>query len=145
MGYTGSVRSMQRAIAKLSPPPAAEPLVRFETPAGHQAQMDWGEYRLGGRRVYAFVGVLGYSRWLYVEYVDSMKAETLVACHQRMLADFGGDSGPGSPDDPSATGRNRRPAARAVVGEMNNRLNAPMSGYKPIFRWRVLEPNEKPT
>lgn len=90
MGYTGSVRSVQRAIAKLSPPPAAEPLVRFETPAGHQAQMDWGEYRLGGRRVYAFVGVLGYSRWLYVEYVDSMKAETLVACHQRMLADFGG-------------------------------------------------------
>ena len=40
---------------------------------------------------------------------------------------------------------NRRPAARAVVGEMNGQLDVPMSGYRPIFRWRGLEPNEKPT
>ncbi len=56
-----------------------------------------------------------------------------------------GNSGSGSPDDPSATGRNRRPAVRAVLGEMNNRLTVPMSGYEAIFRWRGLEPNEKPT
>jgi transposase len=45
---------------------------------------------LGRRKVYAFVGILGYSRWLYLEYVDSMRSEALLACHQRTLADFGG-------------------------------------------------------
>src|SRR5690606_38626582 len=72
------------------PTPAPEPVVRYETPPGHQAQMDWGEYRLGRKKVYAFVGVLGYSRWLYLEYVESMRAEVLADCHRRMLGDFGG-------------------------------------------------------
>ena len=34
--------------------------------------------------------MLGYSRWLYLEYVDSMRSEVLIACHQRMFAAFGG-------------------------------------------------------
>ncbi|MBA1147861.1 DDE-type integrase/transposase/recombinase [Ectothiorhodospiraceae bacterium WFHF3C12] len=52
--------------------------------------MDRGEYRLGGKRVYAFAGVLGYSRQLYLEYVDSTRSEVLVACHRRMFAAFDG-------------------------------------------------------
>jgi transposase len=93
MGYDGTERTVRRFVATLYPEPAPEPVVRFETPPGHQAQMDWGEYRLGKRKVYAFVGVLGYSRWLYVEYVDSMRSERLIDCHRRMLADFGGVPG----------------------------------------------------
>ena len=88
LGYTGSVRTVRRFLATLRPEP--EPLVRFETAPGHQAQMDWGEYRLGDEKVYCFVGVLGYSRYLYFEYVDSMRAEVLVACHRRMFQAFGG-------------------------------------------------------
>lgn len=90
MGYDGTERTVRRFVAGLYPEPAQEATIRFETAPGHQAQMDWGEYRLGKQKVYAFVGILGYSRWLYVEYVDSMRSETLLACHQRMLADFGG-------------------------------------------------------
>jgi len=90
MGYDGTERTVRRFVATLYPDPPPEPVIRFETAPGHQAQMDWGEYRLGKRKVYAFVGVLGYSRWLYVEYVDSMRSEVLVACHRNMLADFGG-------------------------------------------------------
>ena len=90
MGFSGSERTVRRFVAGLYPTPKPEPIVRFETAPGHQAQMDWGEYRLGGRRVYAFVGVLGFSRWLYLEYVTSMRAEVLVACHRRMLGAFGG-------------------------------------------------------
>jgi transposase len=90
MGYDGTERTVRRFIASLRPTPAPEPVVRYETPPGHQAQMDWGEYRLGRKKVYAFVGVLGYSRWLYLEYVESMRAEVLVDCHRRMLGDFGG-------------------------------------------------------
>jgi len=90
MGYDGTERTVRRFVADLYPAPPPEPVIRFETAPGHQAQMDWGEYRLGKRKVYAFVGVLGYSRWLYVEYVDSMRSEVLLACHRNMLADFGG-------------------------------------------------------
>ena len=90
MGYTGSERSVRRFVAELYPKTAPEPVVRFETAPGQQAQMDWGTYRLNGERVYSFVGVLGYSRWLYLEYVDSTRAEVLVACHRRMFQAFGG-------------------------------------------------------
>jgi transposase len=90
MGFDGTERTVRRFVASLYPKVEREPVVRFETSPGHQAQMDWGEYRLGGQRVYAFVGVLGYSRWLYVEYVDSTRSEVLVACHRRMLGEFGG-------------------------------------------------------
>lgn len=90
MGFGGTERTVRRFVAGLYPLPTPEPVVRFETAPGHQAQMDWGEYRLGGGRIYAFVGVLGYSRWLYTEYVDSTRSDVLVACHRRMLGAFGG-------------------------------------------------------
>jgi hypothetical protein len=70
--------------------------VRFETPPGEQAQCDWAEV---GRypqpdgtsiRVYAFVMVLGYSRYLYVEFTRSMTLATLIRCHQNAFAFFGG-------------------------------------------------------
>jgi len=90
LGYAGTLRTVQRFVATLRPKVEPEPLVRFETPPGQQAQMDWGEYRLGDQKVYCFVGVLGFSRYLYFEYVDSMRAEVLVACHRRMFQAFGG-------------------------------------------------------
>ncbi|MCP5265139.1 MAG: IS21 family transposase [Burkholderiaceae bacterium] len=90
MGYKGSERSVRRFCASHRPSVPEDPLVRFETAPGHQAQMDWGEYRLGRERIYAFVGVLGFSRWLYLEYVESMRSEVLVACHRRMFEAFGG-------------------------------------------------------
>lgn len=90
MGFDGTVRTVRRFVASLRPPPEIEPVVRFETAPGHQAQMDWGEYRVGDEKVYAFVGVLGYSRWMYFEYVTSMRSEVLMACHRRMFGAFGG-------------------------------------------------------
>lgn len=90
MGYEGTERTVRRFVASLRPAAEPEPIVRFETAPGHQAQMDWGEYRLRRRKVYAFVWVLGYSRWLYLEYVESMRSEVLVSCHRRMLGAFGG-------------------------------------------------------
>ena len=45
-----------------------EPLVRFETKAGQQMQVDWVEYPKDG--LSAFVATMGYSRASYVEYVS---------------------------------------------------------------------------
>jgi transposase len=45
--------------------------VRFETPPGHQLQIDFGETRVPvgeeSVRVYLFVATLGYSRRIFVQ------------------------------------------------------------------------------
>jgi len=72
-----------------------EPVVRFETPPGHQAQVDWsglGRHALpaGQRTPQLFVMVLGYSRALYAEAVWRADLPTFLACHARAFAYFGG-------------------------------------------------------
>jgi transposase len=75
MGFTGSVSAVRRflqTIEKGGISPKAT--VRFETPPGEQAQVDWAEigYFLDEegikRKIYAFVMVLGYSRMLFIEF-----------------------------------------------------------------------------
>jgi transposase len=71
-GIAVSLRTVERAVAPLRRELAAEAraTVRFETPPGHQLQVDFGELRVpveGERgRVYLFVATLGYSRRPYV-------------------------------------------------------------------------------
>jgi len=68
--------------------------IRFETPPGLQAQMDWGTKQviLGGRpiRIHIFVLVLSFSRACYVEFTLDEKLPTLIACHERAFRWFGG-------------------------------------------------------
>lgn len=91
MGYEGSVRRVQEAIARHDLRQRAvseETLVRFETKPGQQLQVDWIEFPKQG--LSAFVATLGYSRVSYVEYVTDEKLETLIACHINAFAFFGG-------------------------------------------------------
>ena len=69
---------------------------RFETPPGHQAQVDWGD--LGWledpagsrRRLYAFVLTLGYSRALFAEIALDQTLSTLLGMHEAAFAALGG-------------------------------------------------------
>ena len=97
MGFTGSVSAVRRflqTIEKGGISPKAT--VRFETPPGEQAQVDWAEigYFLDEagieRKIYAFLIVLSYSRMLFIEFVTDISTETLIACHQKAFAYFGG-------------------------------------------------------
>lgn len=71
-GIRVSLRTVERAVAPLRRELAAEAraTVRFETPPGHQLQVDFGELRVpveGERgRVFLFVATLGYSRRPFV-------------------------------------------------------------------------------
>ncbi len=97
-GFTGSVKIVRRFLAQLAAAHRTDPrlTVRFETPPGEQAQCDWAEVgrypQPDGRtiKVYAFVMVLGYSRYLYAEFTRSMDVATLIRCHQNAFAFFGG-------------------------------------------------------
>jgi transposase len=94
MGYSGSLDTVQRYIRGLRSSESALQLatVRFETPPGAQGQIDWAHCgRLDDSRLaYAFVMVLGFSRMLYVEFTASMDTATLLECHKRAFAYFGG-------------------------------------------------------
>lgn len=98
MGYTGSVITVRRYLATLrSETRRQEQLtVRFETPAGQQAQADWAHCGRGtdptGKTIpiYAFVMVLSFSRMVYVEFTTAMKLLDLIRCHRNAFEFFGG-------------------------------------------------------
>lgn len=94
MGYSGSIATVRRYLHSLKP--ERERLrkltVRFETPPGKQAQVDWaycGRFAHPSGTVfpvYVFVMVLGFSRMLYVEFTSSMKLPTFIQAHLNAFA-----------------------------------------------------------
>lgn len=64
--YHGSYKSVLRFVRALYPPPKLRPFRRVETPAGAQAQVDWGEFTVdlgdGPQTLYGFIMVLSHSR-----------------------------------------------------------------------------------
>jgi transposase len=89
MGYAGSLHTLRRFVSSLRADRRGRQklTVRFETPPGKQAQVDWfycGRFPdATGRlvRIYGFLMVLGFSRMLYVEFTRSMKVPELIRCH----------------------------------------------------------------
>ncbi len=67
-----------------------DPVVRFETEPGEQAQVDWTTIRSGKNPIYAFAMTLGYSRRPFVYFTDNMDTDTLIHCHEKAFLYFGG-------------------------------------------------------
>lgn len=65
-GYAGGYSMVRNYVRTLRPPP--DPIVRFETLPGQQAQVDFAHCRLPWGVRYALVVVLGYSRLLWVRF-----------------------------------------------------------------------------
>jgi transposase len=98
MGYTGGIDVLRRFLTprRREQVLRAKATVRFETPPGHQGQVDWahcGRFSdAQGQRVaiYAFTMVMGFSRMLFVEFTTSMELATLLRCHLAAFEFFGG-------------------------------------------------------
>lgn len=98
LGYQGSVAQVYRYIQSIRQDHQHKQKlsVRFETPPGKQAQVDWGycgeimDEEGKKRKLYAFVMILGYSRFTWVKFTTSMKREVLLACHMEAFDAFGG-------------------------------------------------------
>jgi transposase len=95
MGYTGKMTILRDFVRPYREQPKKQATLRYETPPGKQAQMDWayvGKYLVDGQYqdVYAFVMVLGYSRMKYVEFTTNMNVETLMKCHMNAFSYFNG-------------------------------------------------------
>ena len=73
-GYDGEIATLRnylRPFKTVTP----EPVVRFETPAGKQLQIDFTTIRHGKLTIKAFVATLGYSRATFVKFYTNERAE----------------------------------------------------------------------
>jgi transposase len=97
LGYQGGKTAVNDFLRLVRPAPAPTFEVRFETPAGQQAQVDFAEFRVafadeGGmeRKVWLFAMVLGHSRYLWAQFVMHQDLPTVLRCHMEAFEHFGG-------------------------------------------------------
>jgi transposase len=89
-GYPGGITQVRDYVARVRPRPEPEPLIRFETAPGHQAQVDFAEFRLPWGRRYALVVVLGYSRLLGLKFYPRQTLATVISGLEEAFAYLGG-------------------------------------------------------
>ncbi|MBM4231290.1 MAG: IS21 family transposase [Gammaproteobacteria bacterium] len=89
-GYTGGYSQLKAAVRQLRPVPPPEAVVRFETSAGHQAQVDFAEFQFPWGKRYALLVVLGYSRLLWCRFGPRQDMRTLLTGLEDAFLAFGG-------------------------------------------------------
>lgn len=94
-GYTGGKTRLKDWLQTRRPQRVPDPVVRFETAPGDQAQVDFaafGTIRHQGRehRLYAFVMTLGWSRMLFVRFCVTCDWVAFLRGHLAAFTHFGG-------------------------------------------------------
>ena len=94
-GYIGSYSSLKKYIRPLRQEERWRVELRWESPPGQYAQVDWGYFtaQLPDHslvRLYAFVFTLAYSRVTYVEWTNRMDLITFERCHEHAFDYVGG-------------------------------------------------------
>ena len=89
-GYTGGYSQLTAWVRQVRPRPAPAPVIRFETPAGKQAQVDFAHFRFPFGVRYALLVVLGYSRLLWCRFYARQDMRTLVSGLEDAFRYFGG-------------------------------------------------------
>jgi transposase len=89
-GYGGGYTQLTLYVQQVRPLVVPEPIVRFETPPGHQAQVDFAEFRFPWGKRYALLVVLGYSRLLWFRFFPRQDMGTLFAGLEEAFVFFGG-------------------------------------------------------
>lgn len=89
-GYPGSLTQLKAFVRRTRPTVPVEPVVRFETPPGKQAQVDFAEFRMPWGKRYALIVVLGYSRHLWLQFYPRQTMQVLCQGLEAAFRFFGG-------------------------------------------------------
>jgi transposase len=96
-GYDGGYTAVKRAVREMRPDPVKPFEVRFETPPGEQAQVDFARFVVTftdepglTRIVWLFSLVLGHSRLIWARFVVHQDLQTVLRCHIAALEAIGG-------------------------------------------------------
>ena len=97
LGYAGGYTTIKDFLRSIRPSPAVGFEIRFETPPGRQAQVDFAHFRAVftdepsvERVVWLFSLVLGHSRLLWGRFVPHQDMQTLLRCHAAAFEALGG-------------------------------------------------------
>lgn len=100
LGYAGGYTVVKDFLREVRPRLPAGFEVRFETPPGRQAQVDFAHFRTvftdepGAEHIiWLFSLVLGHSRWLWGRFVLHQDLQTLLRCHAAAFEALGGVPG----------------------------------------------------
>jgi transposase len=89
-GYPGGYTQLKEYVRRVRPKPPPEPAVRFETPPGKQAQVDFAHFRFSWGRRYVLLVVLGYSRYGWLQFYPRQDMRTLFTGLESAFRYFGG-------------------------------------------------------
>ena len=89
-GYPGGLAQLQVFVRQVRPRPPVEAVVRFETPPGHQAQVDFATFRFPWGKRYVFLLVLGYSRLLWLQFYARQTMATVIEALEAAFTYLGG-------------------------------------------------------
>lgn len=89
-GYDGGYTQLKEYVRTVRPRPPEEPVIRFETAPGRQAQVDFADFRFPWGKRYALVVVLGYSRMLWVRFFMRKDMRALLDGLEAAFSFFGG-------------------------------------------------------
>ena len=81
---------MNEYVRRVRPRDPVEPVVRYETPPGHQGQVDFGTFTLPWGRCHALLVVLGHSRLLWLRFYRRQTMSVLIDGLESAFARFGG-------------------------------------------------------
>ena len=100
LGYGGGYTAVKEFLRGVRPASSCGFEVRFETPPGRQAQVDFAHFRTVftdepevERIVWLFSLVLGHSRMLWARFVLHQDMQTLLRCHAAAFEALGGTPG----------------------------------------------------
>ncbi|MDB5582077.1 MAG: integrase core domain protein [Bradyrhizobium sp.] len=97
-GYAGGYSTVRDAVRAMRPAGGGSPYaVRFETPPGQQAQVDFAQFRVrftsapnSVQIVWLFSMVLGFSRLIWGRFAQRQTMQTVLACHRAAFEAIGG-------------------------------------------------------
>ena len=89
-GYQGGYTQLKEYVQKVRPRPPEDPVVRFETPPGHQGQVDFADFLLPWGKRHAFLVVLGFSRVLWLQFFTRQTMQDVFEGLETAFTYFGG-------------------------------------------------------